>query len=98
MFVVLLFLVLFFHEGREAALRGYNIVLAEAFVIPEREVWWLENVETGERKFVLRKEKIRLIGEEEETESSADEKASEKEDEGEESASSSTKTADKPRQ
>ncbi|MCH8212279.1 MAG: hypothetical protein IIB99_13030, partial [Planctomycetes bacterium] len=32
-----------------AALNGYSEVLCEAFIIPEREVWWLENVETGER-------------------------------------------------
>ena len=49
-----------------AKLRGYDQVLCEAFVLPDREVWWLENTETGERKFVLRKEKIKLLGETEE--------------------------------
>lgn len=45
-----------------ATLRGYSPVLAEAFVIPEREVWWLENTETGERDFFFREEKIRRAG------------------------------------
>lgn len=46
-----------------ARLNGYSVVLAEAFVIPEREVWWLENINTKERKFVSREDKIRLLGE-----------------------------------
>jgi membrane-bound serine protease (ClpP class) len=46
-----------------ARLNGYSLVLAEAFVIPDREVWWLENIETKERKFVFREEKNRLLGE-----------------------------------
>ncbi|MFQ5589926.1 MAG: nodulation protein NfeD, partial [Phycisphaerae bacterium] len=46
-----------------ARLNGYSMVLAEAFVIPDREVWWVENAETGERKFVFREEKKRLLGE-----------------------------------
>ncbi len=46
-----------------ASLRGYSPVLAEAFVIPEHEVWWLENRETGDREFVFREEKIRRVGE-----------------------------------
>ncbi|MCO6438120.1 MAG: ATP-dependent Clp protease proteolytic subunit [Phycisphaerae bacterium] len=41
---------------------GYSQVLCEAFVKPDREVWWIENKETGERKFVFRKEKLRLVG------------------------------------
>jgi membrane-bound serine protease (ClpP class) len=63
-----------------ARLRGYSLVLAEAFVIPEREVWWLENKSTKERKFVLRQEKIRLLGETEETPSKDDDETSEEED------------------
>lgn len=47
-----------------AQLRGYSQVLCEAFVDPEREVWWLENTETGEREFVFREEKIKRLGEE----------------------------------
>ncbi len=51
-------------EVRQSArLRGYSQVLCEAFVDPEREVWWLENIETGERKFVFREEKVKLLGE-----------------------------------
>ena len=43
-------------------LNGYDQTLCEAFVVPEREVWWVENTETGERRFVLREEKQRLLG------------------------------------
>lgn len=48
-----------------ARLRGYDQVLCEAFVLPQREVWWLENIETGEREFVFRDEKLRRFGEHE---------------------------------
>ncbi len=41
--------------------RGYSQVLTEAFVIPEHEVWWLENVRTGERQFVFREEKEKMV-------------------------------------
>jgi len=44
-----------------AQLRGYSQVLCEALVDPEREVWWLENTETGEREFVFREEKVKRI-------------------------------------
>ncbi len=47
-----------------ARLNGYDQVLSEAFVIPEREVWWLENTVTGRREFVFRDEKIKRIGSE----------------------------------
>jgi membrane-bound serine protease (ClpP class) len=51
------------HDFRMSAqLNGYSPVLCEAFVVPEREVWWLENTETGEREFVFRDEKIRRVG------------------------------------
>ncbi|MFQ5413387.1 MAG: nodulation protein NfeD [Phycisphaerae bacterium] len=45
-----------------AQLNGYSQVLSEAFVLPDREVWWIEHVETGERKFVFREEKIKRLG------------------------------------
>lgn len=41
---------------------GYSEVLSRAFVLPELEVWWLENTETGEREFVLTAEKERRLG------------------------------------
>lgn len=41
---------------------GYSQVLCEAFVKPEREVWWIEHKETGERRFVFRRDKLRLVG------------------------------------
>ncbi len=46
-----------------AKLNGYSQVLCESFVLPDREVWWLENIDTGKRNFVFRDEKIRLLGE-----------------------------------
>lgn len=46
-----------------AKLNGYSEVLSEAFVIPEREVWWLENTATGGREFVFREEKLKRMGE-----------------------------------
>ena len=57
------------HEFETSAqLHGYSPVLSEAFVRPELVVWWLENVNTGERKFVSveapRKEKDRETDEE----------------------------------
>lgn len=48
---------------QSARLNGYDQVLCEALVIPEHEVWWIENVKTGERKFVLREDKLTLVGE-----------------------------------
>ncbi len=53
------------HDFRMSAKKnGYSLVLSEAFVIPEREVWWLENVKTGEREFVFREEKVKRLGDE----------------------------------
>lgn len=46
-----------------ARLRGYDQVLCEAFVLPQREVWWLENIKTGKREFVFRDEKLKRFGE-----------------------------------
>jgi len=55
------------HDFRTSARRaGYSLVLSEAFVVPEREVWWLENTATGEREFVFREEKMRRFGEKDE--------------------------------
>lgn len=47
-----------------ASLRGYDQVLCEAFVIPEREVWWLEHKTTGQREFVFQDEKEKRLGRE----------------------------------
>jgi membrane-bound serine protease (ClpP class) len=61
-----------------AQLRGYSQVLCESLVDPEREVWWLESIETGEREFVFRDEKFKRLGESmpasEEGEESAEDK------------------------
>jgi len=65
------------HDFRTSARKnGYSEVLAEAFVIPEREVWWLENIASGQREFVFTdvKEKRLLEGdasEKQETEGQA---------------------------
>ncbi|MCH7592445.1 MAG: hypothetical protein IH989_06685, partial [Planctomycetes bacterium] len=53
-------------------LNGYDQVLCEAFVLPDREVWWLENAETGERRFVLKDEKMELLGEQDEKDATGD--------------------------
>ncbi len=42
-------------------LRGYDQNLCEAFVLPEREVWWVENTDTEERRFVFTEELQKLI-------------------------------------
>ncbi len=47
-------------------------MLCEALVDPEREVWWLENTDTGQREFVFRKEKIKRLGESETAEEADD--------------------------
>ena len=52
------------HDFRTSAkLNGYSLVLCDAFVDPDLEVWWLENTATGEREFVFREEKLRRLGE-----------------------------------
>ena len=40
-----------------ARLRGYDRLLCEAMVRSDIEVWWLENIETGQREFVDRETK-----------------------------------------
>ncbi len=45
-----------------ARLNGYSQVLSEAFVLPDREVWWIEHKLTGDRKFVFAEDKIKLVG------------------------------------
>ncbi len=56
------------HDFKTSARKnGYSEVLSEAFVIPEREVWWVENLETGQREFVLTDEKAKRLGENEPT-------------------------------
>ncbi len=45
-----------------ATKNGYDHVLCEAFVIPDREVWWIEHKETGQREFVFRRQKIKRVG------------------------------------
>jgi membrane-bound serine protease (ClpP class) len=55
--------------------RGYSEVLAESFVIPEREVWWLEHVPTGQRQFFFTEEKEKLIPDEDSTTESSSSKS-----------------------
>jgi len=76
-------------------LNHYDQVLCEAFVLPDREVWWVENTETGERRFVLRDEKIKLTGEGDDTskDKEPDDDASDDE-ETDDDASEDEKTGD----
>ncbi|MCK4658205.1 MAG: hypothetical protein KAV82_01670 [Phycisphaerae bacterium] len=48
-----------------AARNGYDRLLCESMVRADREVWWLENIETGEREFVGRATKLKRMGDEE---------------------------------
>jgi len=41
---------------------GYDPLLCEAFVLPEREVWWVEHLQTGQREFISREEKRERLG------------------------------------
>lgn len=50
-------------EFRDSAdLNGYDRLLCRAMVTVGQEVWWIENVETKERKFVAPAEKKKLLG------------------------------------
>lgn len=52
------------HDFRQSAkLNGYSPVLCESFVLPDKEVWWIEHITNGDRKFVFGEEKARLFGE-----------------------------------
>jgi membrane-bound serine protease (ClpP class) len=51
-------------EFRDSAARnGYPPLLLRAMVTVGEEVWWVENVQTGERRFVTGDEKAELLGE-----------------------------------
>ncbi len=51
-------------QFRDSARRnGYDTLLCEAMVLKEKEVYWVENVATGDRRFVEADEKDELIGE-----------------------------------
>lgn len=51
-------------EFRESAIRnGYDPLLLRAMVTVGEEVWWVEDVETGERRFVNADGKRELLGE-----------------------------------
>ncbi|MBI4716328.1 MAG: hypothetical protein HY763_00830 [Planctomycetes bacterium] len=64
-----------------ARLNGYDEVLCEAFVIPEREVWWLEHKVTGKREFVFRDEKLKRMGEKSDAGADASDEGEEESDE-----------------
>ncbi len=52
-------------EFRDSAhRRGYDPLLCEAMVRKGNEIWWLEDGPGGERKFVLQRDKEKLMGEE----------------------------------
>lgn len=50
-------------ELRDSARRnGYDMTMVMAFVDPEIEIFWVENAETGERRFVGPRERDQLFG------------------------------------
>jgi membrane-bound serine protease (ClpP class) len=50
-------------EFRDSARRnGYDLLLCEAMIQPEIEVFWVENTETHERRFVQRQKRDDLFG------------------------------------
>ncbi len=50
-------------EVRDSARRnGYSVLMCEAMVLPEREIFWVQNGQTGEKRFVTRSERDRLFG------------------------------------
>jgi len=50
-------------EFRDSARRnGYDLLLCEAMIQPEIEVFWVENTETQERRFVQRQQRDHLFG------------------------------------
>lgn len=66
-------------------LNGYNQNLCEAFVLPDREVWWVENTLTRERDFVFREEKMKLLGEVEKKKAKKTEEDKDDDEDGDES-------------
>lgn len=78
-----------------AQLRGYDQVLCEAFIEPDREVWWMENTETGERDFVFREEKLKRLGEVDDTASSEGDEESDEDSDENGSKPTKKKTDDK---
>ncbi|MGD8451895.1 MAG: NfeD family protein [Phycisphaerae bacterium] len=51
-------------EFRDSAIEnGYDPLLLRAMVTVGEEVWWVENPETGERRFVTTEQKAELLGE-----------------------------------
>jgi len=49
-----------------ARLHGYDRLMCESLVRSDIEVWWLENIETGEREFVDRATKLERLGDDKE--------------------------------
>ncbi len=45
-----------------ASRRDYDLLLCESMVVKERVVYWIENIDTGERRFVNEENKIQLTG------------------------------------
>ena len=50
-----------------AARHGYDVLLCESMVVKEYEVWWVENTETGKKRFVTTDTKDELIEAEKKT-------------------------------
>ncbi len=77
-----------------ARLNGYSQVLAEAFVVPEKEVWWIENIETGEKKFVFANDKNKLVGDDDDDDFATPTKTESAPSDADTAAAADNKTAD----
>ncbi|NLX14738.1 MAG: hypothetical protein GXY44_13960 [Phycisphaerales bacterium] len=56
-------------ELRDSAQRnGYSYLMTLSLIRPEMEIWWLENTQTGEKRFVNTQERDRLMAADEGTE------------------------------
>lgn len=50
-------------ELRDSARRnGYDMTMMMSLILQDRDVWWVENRDTGERRFVLTDERNQLFG------------------------------------
>jgi len=79
---------------QSAKKNGYSQVLCESFVLPDREVWWIEHKQAGEKRFVFREEKIKLVGDEDEPKTESKEKGTSDESADNKKSEKSEKTYD----
>lgn len=52
-----------YEELRDSAQRnGHNMLLCEAMIRPDMEVFWVQNVKTGQKRFVTREQRNEIFG------------------------------------